>query len=253
MSYFETNHKTPSGEANVDIPQLVEVVKTGRRGRPRKFINLDYLSEAISSTRHIPFTQLAWMLGVHRNMLSLHMKHHSIERRYSSLSNAALDGLITQFKERRPESGVRYILGFLRRQGVHVQHRHVIQSLRRVNHVGQVLCNRQVKCRHQYQVKRPNALWHIDGHHKLIRWRIVIHGVIDGFCRMACIIMYMNSWLMAPVGNRFTCKRQQQISHSARSVQVSYNGVRYSLTCSWGSRWGEHRCHDVHDNNKRAA
>ena len=27
----------------------------------------------------------------------------------------------------------------------------------------------------------PNSLWHIDGHHKLIRWRIVIHGGIDGY------------------------------------------------------------------------
>ena len=22
----------------------------------------------------------------------------------------------------------------------------------------------------------PNALWHIDGHHALIRWRLVTHG-----------------------------------------------------------------------------
>ncbi|ESK81644.1 hypothetical protein Moror_3251 [Moniliophthora roreri MCA 2997] len=26
-------------------------------------------------------------------------------------------------------------------------------------------------------------MWHLDGHHKLIRWGIVIHGIIDGFCR----------------------------------------------------------------------
>ena len=29
----------------------------------------------------------------------------------------------------------------------------------------------------------PNSLWHVDGHHKLIRWKIVIHGGIDGFSR----------------------------------------------------------------------
>ena len=29
----------------------------------------------------------------------------------------------------------------------------------------------------------PNNVWHIDGHHKLIRWRFVIHGGIDGFSR----------------------------------------------------------------------
>lgn len=30
----------------------------------------------------------------------------------------------------------------------------------------------------------PNALWHIGGYRKLIRWRYVIHGGIDGFSRL---------------------------------------------------------------------
>ena len=30
----------------------------------------------------------------------------------------------------------------------------------------------------------PNALWHIDGHHKLIRWNMVVHGGIDGYSRI---------------------------------------------------------------------
>ncbi|KAK5861621.1 hypothetical protein PBY51_023003 [Eleginops maclovinus] len=30
--------------------------------------------------------------------------------------------------------------------------------------------------RRAYQVAGPNSLWHLDGNHKLIRWRIVIHG-----------------------------------------------------------------------------
>ena len=30
----------------------------------------------------------------------------------------------------------------------------------------------------------PNSLWHIDGHHKLIKWRIITHGGIDGYSRL---------------------------------------------------------------------
>ena len=30
----------------------------------------------------------------------------------------------------------------------------------------------------------PNSLWHIDGYHKLIWWRLVIHGGIDGYNRI---------------------------------------------------------------------
>ena len=117
------------------------------------------------------------------------MKHHSIECKYSQLSNADLDDLITEFKKRRPDSGIRYIVGFLRRHGIRIQYRRVVQSLHRVDRLGQVLRNRQVKRRRRYRIKRPNALWHLDGHHKLIRWGIVIHGVIDGFCRTVCALL----------------------------------------------------------------
>lgn len=33
-------------------------------------------------------------------------------------------------------------------------------------------------------MEAPNSLWHIDGYHKLIRWKIVIHGAIDGYSRL---------------------------------------------------------------------
>ena len=36
----------------------------------------------------------------------------------------------------------------------------------------------------------PNSLWHIDGHHKLIRWRIVTHGGIDGYSR---VVVFMKA------------------------------------------------------------
>jgi len=33
-------------------------------------------------------------------------------------------------------------------------------------------------------------LWHVDGYHKLIRWRIVVHGGIDGFSR---VVVYLKA------------------------------------------------------------
>lgn len=32
-----------------------------------------------------------------------------------------------------------------------------------------------------YEVEAPNNVWHIDGNHKRIRWKLVIHGAIDCF------------------------------------------------------------------------
>ena len=39
--------------------------------------------------------------------------------------------------------------------------------------------------RRTYKVPWPNSLWHLDGHHSLIRWKFVIHGhgCTDGFSR----------------------------------------------------------------------
>ncbi|KAJ7580486.1 hypothetical protein C8J56DRAFT_732946, partial [Mycena floridula] len=58
--------------------------------------------------------------------------------------------------------------------------RRVTASLKRVDNLGRTLRNNQTIRRRKYSVKRPNSLWHLDGHHKLIRWGIVIHGFVDG-------------------------------------------------------------------------
>jgi len=39
-------------------------------------------------------------------------------------------------------------------------------------------------------VPGPNSLWHVDGHHKLVRWKIVIHRGIDGFSR---VVVYLKA------------------------------------------------------------
>ena len=42
--------------------------------------------------------------------------------------------------------------------------------------------------RRTYSVAGPNALWHLDGNHKLIKWKLVIHGGVDGFSRMVTFL-----------------------------------------------------------------
>ncbi|KAJ6497289.1 hypothetical protein C8R45DRAFT_768982, partial [Mycena sanguinolenta] len=61
-----------------------------------------------------------------------------------------------------------------------VQRRRLVHSLRRVDNLGLMLRRRGIAKRRVNHVKRPNALWHLDGHHKMIRWGIVVHGFVDG-------------------------------------------------------------------------
>jgi hypothetical protein len=101
----------------------------------------------------------------------------------TEISDAHLDVVVKAYKEKRPSAGIRYIQGFLLQHHVRVPRQRVASSIKRVDGLGQVLVRRDAIRRRQYTSSRPNALWHLDGHHKLILWGFVIHGIVDGYCR----------------------------------------------------------------------
>ena len=57
------------------------------------------------------------------------------------------------------------------------------KAIHRVDHENVVARRHHTVQRRVYSVPHPNYIWHLDGHHKLIRWRFVVHGAIDGFSR----------------------------------------------------------------------
>ena len=56
-------------------------------------------------------------------------------------------------------------------------------SIHRVDPVNTAIRRRVTVRRRVYYAEGPNSVWHIDGHHKLIRWRFVTHGGIGGYSR----------------------------------------------------------------------
>ncbi|XP_046860695.1 uncharacterized protein LOC124453911 [Xenia sp. Carnegie-2017] len=56
--------------------------------------------------------------------------------------------------------------------------------MRELDPVGRALRWRGAIRRRNYNVDCANALWHIDGNHKMIRWRMVVHTSIDGYSRL---------------------------------------------------------------------
>lgn len=164
-------------------PQVVNVVRTGQRGRPQKIPNEAFLREAMASGRGIKITKLAKVIGVHRNTLTRYLKKYKIDYQHSGITDDELDTSVREFREEKPNSGIRYTTGYLRTLGYRIQRDRITASLRRIDPLGQVLRHQTTIRRRQYRVPRPNALWHIDGHHKLIRWGVVIHGAADGYCR----------------------------------------------------------------------
>lgn len=148
-------------------------------------MNIDLLKEAMNPTRRISKVLLAKKLGIHRNTLRAKLKENSINSSFTEMPDKNLDQIVKGYLESHPNSGFRYLTGRLRTHGLRIQRRRLQQSMKRVDRLGQTLRHRMTakKSRREYHVSRPNALWHIDGHHKLILWGIVIHGVVDGYSR----------------------------------------------------------------------
>lgn len=175
------------------MPEPVTVEHTARVGRPRKHINAKFLQEAMDSKRNISISKLAKVVGVHRNTLRYYLKLHNVDTGFSRISDQNLDLLIKTFQHTKPDSGIRYLVGFLRHHGLKVQKERIRASIGRVDRLGQKIRHRRTAKaqRKRYNVSRPNALWHIDGHHKMILWGIVIHGCIDGYSRTVRIFYYI--------------------------------------------------------------
>ena len=72
---------------------------------------------------------------------------------------------------------------YWRSLGLRVQRRRVRESLIRVDPQNTALRWGIVIARRHYSLPWPNSLCHLDGHHSLIGWELVVHGCIDGFSR----------------------------------------------------------------------
>lgn len=122
-------------------------------------------------------TEIAKMLGcstrtVHRRIIQFGISSLTA---YSTISDAELDELVEEFVASFPTAGQKSLAGHLLTLGLHIQRHRVRESLYRTDPWGVEQRSIKILHRRQYKVAGPKSLWHIDGHHKLIRWRIVTH------------------------------------------------------------------------------
>uniref|UniRef100_A0A1X7UVF2 Integrase core domain-containing protein n=1 Tax=Amphimedon queenslandica TaxID=400682 RepID=A0A1X7UVF2_AMPQE len=79
-----------------------------------------------------------------------------------------------------PDAGEVMINGHLRSKGIRIPRSRIRASVHRLDPFVRDRLKPAIR-RCSYHVPGPNYVWHIDGNQKLIRWRIVIHGGIDGY------------------------------------------------------------------------
>ena len=152
------------------------------RGRPKLQFSEGQLVELLHS--HFSIVDIANLFGC--STRTVHRRIHEFGLAgavHSNISDRDLDSIVEGFVQAHPRSGQRLLVGHLRSLGLRLPRWRARNSLLRVDPHGVASRLRQALHRRQYSVPGPNSLWHVDGHHKYIRWKIVIHGGIDGFSR----------------------------------------------------------------------
>ncbi|XP_071821220.1 uncharacterized protein [Apostichopus japonicus] len=130
--------------------------------------------------------KIAEYLGCSERTVKSRRKEYNLRNKdvQSAVHDAELDEMVKAAVGKNPSYGEKMVAGLLASKNVHVQRDRIRQSIRRVDPDGVETRKRVALHRRQYSVPGPNSLWHIDGNHKLIRWRYVIHGGIDGYSRI---------------------------------------------------------------------
>ena len=101
------------------------------------------------------------------------------ETGFTIIGNTDLDDIVRAFMNIQGGLvGYSMVCGHLRSMDINVQRERIRASISRVDPINCRLRWATVVSRGAYSVPGPNNLWHIDGHHILIRWGFVIHVVI---------------------------------------------------------------------------
>ena len=170
----------------------------GNVGRPRFIIS----REQILYLREFSFkwTEIADILGVSISTLNRHRASLGLgsEPRFTAIADDDLDALVREIVGRSPFSGIRIVQGEMEDRGVHVQREHVRAALHRVDGLNVHARLSHVIQRRHYVVPGPNSLWHVERNHKLIRWKFVVQGGIDGFSRLFVYLGCVTNILASP-------------------------------------------------------
>jgi len=185
--YLQMQRVAPSTGNAIEL-----VSRNASAGRPR--LDLDTVSLETLIEEGFTYTQIANILNISRRTLYNRRRELGVEDRlFSEISDQNLEEILESYFSREPNAGEVMAMGFLRSQGIYIQRHRLRSCIHRVlgTRVRQMRLNRIA--RRKYSVPGPLSLVHIDGNHKLIRWKLVIHGGIDGFSRLIFFLQASNN------------------------------------------------------------
>ena len=156
-------------------------------GRPKIDIDAEQLSFLMDI--NLSWDKMSALLGVSVSTLKRRADEYGLNKSYSMISDADLIDVIKEYLRESPNAGEILIRGHIAGLGLRVQRDRIRTAIHTVRGSQQ----QSMICRRVYSVPGPNSLWHVDGNHKLIRWRMVIHGGIDGYSRLITYLQCSNN------------------------------------------------------------
>ena len=151
-------------------------------GRPKKIIDLEEVLRLRGD--FFSWKQIAVHLDVRSKTLLRWRKDVSFQD--NVMTDAELDEFVLEHSTRY--RGEKIMAGMIRAHNFVVSRKSLRESIGRVDAAGRQQRKQTAIKRREYHVPGPHHLWHIDGHHKLIKWGFVTHGCVDGFSNA---IIYM--------------------------------------------------------------
>lgn len=133
-------------------------------------------------------SKIAQLFSVSTKAIRRRIENYNLQhevQQYADISDVELMSVVEGILREFLNCGIRRMKGFLTAKGLLVQWRRVRQAMWCVDPEGVLLRATQLNIvnRRRYFVPGTLALWHLDGNHKLIRWRFVVHGCVDGYSR----------------------------------------------------------------------
>ena len=163
-------------EAGVDLSRpgrglCAELRRDGRPGRPKFIIRREQL--LFLHELRFTWTKIATMYGMsRRTMYNIRCElglTSANSPRFTVISDSDLKAIVTEIKQEFPDIGQTMLKGMLESRGVNISTTRLRECLSEVDPVNTALRWSLPISRRVYSVSCANALWHIDGNHKLIR------------------------------------------------------------------------------------
>jgi len=168
----------------------ISLIETGGR----KKINIDRNTLEYLLSIDMSQSDIAKIFKVSRPTVIRWITDHSLNNLFHDPEqDSVIEHHLQETMTTYPNLGESYARGVLLNKRIKIKRERLRQILKRLKQ-SQPLTMSAIR-RRQYQTRTANSMWHLDSTHKLIHWRLITSGCVDGFSRKVI-------WLKCSDNNR---------------------------------------------------